>query len=177
MKFDQEKQYSYTNLLQENDYKYNLQDVAEPNLFRDMFSYDEVPKVRFNHRIVPMYFPENIWITDTTFRDGQQSRAPFTTEQMVHIYKLLHKLGGEKGIIRQSEFFVYTEKDRKALEECMALGYKFPEITTWIRAKKEDFKIVKEMGVKETGILTSCSDYHIFYKLGMTRRQAMDHYL
>ncbi len=177
MKFDQEKQYSYTNLLQENDYKYNLQDVAEPNLFRDMFSYDEVPKVRFNHRIVPMYFPENIWITDTTFRDGQQSRAPFTTEQMVHIYKLLHKLGGEKGIIRQSEFFVYTEKDRKALEECMALGYKFPEITTWIRASKKDFELVKSIGIEETGILVSCSDYHIFNKMGLTRAQAMDKYL
>ena len=177
MKFDQEKQYSYTNLLQENDYKYNLQDVAEPNLFRDMFSYDEVPKVRFNHRIVPMYFPENIRITDTTFRDGQQSRAPFTTEQMVHIYKLLHKLGGEKGIIRQSEFFVYTEKDRKALEECMALGYKFPEITTWIRASKKDFELVKSIGIEETGILVSCSDYHIFNKMGLTRAQAMDKYL
>ena len=31
--------------------------------------------------------------------------------------------------------------------------------------------------MKETGILVSCSDYHIFLKLKMTRRQAMDHYL
>ena len=177
MKFETEKQYSYTNMLQENDYKYSLQDVSEPNLFRDMFSYDEVPKVRFNHRIVPMYFPKDIWITDTTFRDGQQSRAPFTTEQMVHIYKLLHKLGGEKGIIRQSEFFVYTDKDRRALEECMALGYKFPECTTWIRANKKDFELVKSIGVEETGILVSCSDYHIFNKMGLTRSQAMDKYL
>ena len=171
------KQYSYTNLLQENDYHYNLQDVKSPNLFRDMFSYDEVPKVRFNHRIVPMYFPDNIWITDTTFRDGQQSREPFTAEQMVHIYKLLHKLGGEKGIIRQSEFFVYTDKDRRALEECRSLGYKFPEITTWIRANKKDFELVKNLGIEETGILVSCSDYHIFNKMGLTRSQAMDKYL
>ncbi len=33
------------------------------------------------------------------------------------------------------------------------------------------------MGVRETGILTSCSDYHIFYKLGMSRKEAMKHYL
>ena len=46
------------------------------------------------------------------------------------------------GIIRQSEFFVYTKKDREALERCMDLGYRFPEITTWIRAKKEDFALV-----------------------------------
>ena len=33
------------------------------------------------------------------------------------------------------------------------------------------------MGMKETGILVSCSDYHIFYKMKMTRREAMEHYL
>jgi isopropylmalate/homocitrate/citramalate synthase len=37
--------------------------------------------------------------------------------------------------------------------------------------------MVKEIGLKETGILVSCSDYHIFYKLKMTRKQAVDHYL
>ena len=36
---------------------------------------------------------------------------------------------------------------------------------------------MKEIGIKETGILVSCSDYHIFKKLGKTRRQAMDGYL
>ena len=43
--------------------------------------------------------------------------------------------------------------------------------------KQEDFQLVKEIGMKETGILVSCSDYHIFYKLKMTRREAMEHYL
>ncbi len=33
------------------------------------------------------------------------------------------------------------------------------------------------MGLRETGILTSVSDYHIFLKLKKTRRQAMDSYL
>ena len=124
-----------------------------------------------------MNMPKEIWITDTTFRDGQQSRAPYTAKQIVDIYKLIARLGGPKGIIRQSEFFVYTKKDRDALEQCMNLGYKFPEITTWIRAKKEDFELVHDIGIKETGILVSCSDYHIFKKLNMSRRQAFDHYL
>ena len=166
-----------SNLLEQDQYKYSLQDVAEPNLFRDIYPYDEVPKTSFNHRRVPMNTPKEIWITDTTFRDGQQSRAPYTAKQIVDIYKLIARLGGPKGIIRQSEFFVYTKKDREALEQCMALGYKFPEITTWIRAKKEDFELVHNIGIKETGILVSCSDYHIFKKLGMTRQQAYDHYL
>ena len=166
-----------SNLLEFSQYKYSLQDVAEPNLYRDIYPYTDIPKIPFNHRRVPITMPKEIWITDTTFRDGQQSRAPYTTEQIVHLYKLLSKLGGEKGIIRQSEFFVYSKKDRDAVEKCMELGYKFPEITTWIRATKEDFNLVRDIGIKETGILVSCSDYHIFKKLGMTRSQALEHYL
>ena len=166
-----------SNLLEQSQYKYALQDVAEPNLYREIYPYDEVPKVAFNHRRVPVSMPEEIWITDTTFRDGQQSRAPYTPEQITELYKMLARLGGEKGIIRQSEFFVYTKKDREAVERCMDLGYKFPEITTWIRANKEDFALVRDIGIRETGILVSCSDYHIFKKLGMSRSQALVHYI
>ena len=163
--------------LEQDPYIYRLQDTTEPELFREMFPYTETPKIAFNYRRVPENMPEDIFITDTTFRDGQQSRTPYTTEQMVHIYKLLHKLGGHNGMIRQTEFFAYSEKDRKALEKCMELGYDFPEITTWIRANKKDFELVRSIGVKETGILVSCSDYHIFNKMGLTRKQALDKYL
>ena len=166
-----------SNLLEQGTYKYSLQDIKEPNLYRDMYNYDEVPKVVFNQRRVPMNMPEDIWITDTSFRDGQQSMAPYTVKQIVDLYKLLSKLGGPYGLIRQSEFFIYTKKDREAVEKCMELGLRFPEITTWIRAKKEDFLLVKELGIKETGVLVSCSDYHIFKKMQMTRRQAVDYYL
>ncbi len=166
-----------SNLLEQDPYKYSLQDVAEPNLYRDLYPYTEVPKIPFNHRRVPIGMPEEIWITDTTFRDGQQSRAPYTVEQIVDLYKLLARLGGPQGKIRQTEFFVYSEKDRQALLKCMELGYTYPEPTTWIRATKEDFQLVKDIGIKETGILVSCSDYHIFKKLGKTRKQAMEGYL
>ena len=168
---------SKTNLLEQASYKYSLQDVKEPNLYRDIFNYDEVPKVAFNHRRVPINMPKDVWITDTSFRDGQQSMAPYTVGQIVDLYKLLSKLGGPFGLIRQSEFFIYTKKDREAIEKCQELDLKFPEITTWIRANKEDFKLVKQLGIKETGILVSCSDYHIFKKMQMTRRQAVDYYL
>lgn len=166
-----------SNLLEQNSYRYKLQDVENPNLYRDIYSYDEVPKVAFNHRRVPLSMPEDIWITDTSFRDGQQSVNPYTADQIVDLYKLMAKLGGPYGIIRQTEFFIYSKKDRKAIERCMDLGLKFPEITTWIRASREDFKLVRDLGIRETGILVSCSDYHIFKKMKMTRAQAMDHYL
>ena len=166
-----------SNLLEQKSYKYQLQDIEEPNLYREIYTYTEIPKVPFNHRRVPLGMPSEIWITDTSFRDGMQSQAPYSPKQIVDLYKLLNKLGGPKGIIRATEFFVYSENDRKALHACQELGLEFPEITTWIRASLEDFKLVKDLGIKETGILVSCSDYHIFKKLGISRGQAMEHYL
>ena len=166
-----------SNLLEQDSYNYSLQDVKDPNLFRDFYTYDDVPRVAFNHRRVPIGMPKDIWITDTSLRDGQQSVEPYSVEQIVNLYKFMSRLGGPYGIIRQTEFFVYSKKDRTALQKCQELGLKFPEITTWIRASKEDFKLVKDLGVRETGILVSCSDYHIFKKLKVTRKQAMDMYL
>ena len=166
-----------TNLLEQSGYKYSLQDVEEANLYRDIYNYEEVPRIGFNHRRVPISMPEEIWITDTTFRDVQQCIEPYTVKQIVDLFKLMHRLGGPFGIIRQTEFFAYSEKDREAIRQCQDLGLQFPEITTWIRANREDFKLVKDLGIRETGILVSCSDYHIFNKLKKTRKQAMDQYL
>lgn len=156
---------------------YRLHDVPEAELYRGIFDFDEVPKTIFNDLNVPQHMPENIFITDTTFRDGQQSTAPFTVDQIYTVYRLLGKLGGKNGIIRQSEFFLYSEKDRQAVIKCRESGQRFPEITSWIRADSKDFKLVKDLEIKETGILVSCSDYHIFKKMNLTRAQAMDKYL
>ena len=168
---------SKTNLLEQSTYKYSLQDVAEPNLYREVYPYTDVPRIAFNHRRVPIGMPQDIWITDTSFRDGQQSVEPYTTKQIVDLFKLMSRLSGPFGIIRQTEYFVYSQKDREALQKCQELGLKFPEITTWIRASREDFKLVKDLGIRETGILVSCSDYHIFKKMKMTRKECMEYYL
>ncbi len=167
----------HTNHLTENIYHYTLQDVPEPELYRALYDYKSIPKVAFNERHVPMITPSELWITDTTFRDGQQSTSPFTAEQIVEIYKMLSRLSGENGIIRQSEFFLYSEKDRAAVEKCQDLGLRFPEVTSWIRANPKDFELVKAMGLRETGILVSCSDYHIFKKMNLTRSGALEKYL
>ncbi len=166
-----------SNTLEQRQYRYSLQDIETPNLYRDIFNYEEVPKCAFNHRKVPMFPADEIWITDTTFRDGQQSRAPYTVEQILKLFDMLHKLGGPKGIIRQCEFFLYSDRDKEAVYKCMERGYKYPEVTSWIRATKSDFQLAKDMGIKESGILVSCSDYHIFKKLKMSRKQALEHYM
>ncbi|HDY89828.1 MAG TPA: 2-isopropylmalate synthase [bacterium] len=163
--------------------------VNKPNLLEDIFPYSIPPRITFDSPAVEVIdgrevkfdlgsaIKRELVITDTSFRDGQQSRPPYTTEQMVNIYKMLHRMGGPNGVIRQTEFFLYTPNDCKALDKCRELGYEYPEITGWIRANKGDFRLVKEMGLKETGMLTSSSDYHIFNKQKQTRQQAFDTYI
>ena len=86
--------------------QFPLLDIQEPNLYRGVFPYDEVCRVEFDNKFVFTDPPEEIFITDTTFRDGQQARPPYSVEQIVDLYEMLHKLGGTNGVIRQCEFFL-----------------------------------------------------------------------
>ena len=166
-----------------------LQDATEPNLQTETYPHVLPPLIHFEGPAIEYIDGEQvtfnpgdvkgrpIYITDTTFRDGQQARPPYTVDQMVHLYDLMARLGGPNGVIRQTEFFLYTKNDRKTLDRCRELGHKYPECTGWIRAVKGDFRLVREAGLEETGMLTSSSDYHIFNKLKFPSRQAcMDSY-
>jgi isopropylmalate/homocitrate/citramalate synthase len=158
-------------------WQYDLRNISEPNLQRDVFPYDEVCRIDFDHKFIPIDPAEEIWITDTTFRDGQQARPPYTVEQIVQIFDFLTRLSGPRGVIRQTEFFLYSRRDKEAVRRCQEKDAPYPEITGWIRAHPGDLPLVQEMGLRETGILTSVSDYHIFYKLNMNRAQALEQYL
>lgn len=169
--------------------KMEITEINEPNLLEDMFPHEMPPHIVFDgsvteqlngktYTINPADMQKrDIHITDTTFRDGQQARPPYTLQQTVDLFDLISKLGGPNGVIRQTEFFLYSKKDREAVEKCLERGYKFPEITGWIRAEPEDVHLAASVGLKETGMLTSCSDYHVFMKLKMDRRQALDKYV
>ena len=124
------------------------------------------PKSLLTTGLVPQKMPDKIWITDTTFRDGQQACSPFTVKQIVAVFKMLSRLSGPKGHRSAERIFLYTEKDRAAVRACQELGLEFPEITTWIRANENDFDLVKQMGVKETGILVSCFRLSYFQENG-----------
>ena len=166
-----------------------LQEVESPNLLDDVFPHTMPPRIIFDGKIheeidgeIRTFDPaalktRDIWISDTTFRDGQQSRPPFTIRQTVDIFDMLSTLSGPNGVIRQSEFFLYNAKDREAVEACLAQGHQFPEVTGWIRADHGDLELVKQLGLRETGVLTSSSDYHIFYKARKDRRKMYDHYV
>ncbi|MDP6458333.1 MAG: 2-isopropylmalate synthase [Candidatus Bathyarchaeota archaeon] len=156
---------------------FDLEKVSSPNLYKEVFPYDGLPRMEFEEKLVPMNLPEEIWVTDTTFRDGQQAREPYTVEQMINLFDLMHRLGGEDGVIKFTEFFLYTKRDREAVKRCLDRGYEFPKVTAWIRANKGDLELVKEVDVEEAGILSSLSDYHIFYKFGWDREKTVNNHL
>ncbi|MBD3421353.1 MAG: 2-isopropylmalate synthase [Chitinivibrionales bacterium] len=170
-------------------HKKNLVNVDEPNLFESMFSHEHAPRIFIDGTIYEEIdgrqvafdpreaLQRDLCISDTTFRDGQQSLPPYTIEQVVTLYKFLNRIAGPQGLIRQSEFFIYSEKDREAVRKCRELDLQYPDISAWIRADEGDFQLVKNMQLKETGVLTSCSDYHIFHKMKLDRQKALDKYL
>lgn len=157
--------------------EYSLESPKKPEMFRDIYPYTKISRIGFDDVFIMPRPAEPMFITDTTFRDGQQARPPYTVKQISHIFDLLHQLGGMSGLIRASEFFMYSDKDKRAIEECRSKDYKYPKITGWIRANINDLKLAKSMGFNEVGMLTSVSDYHIYLKLGKDRETAMRDYL
>src|SRR5919204_3296128 len=155
-----------------------MPDPAEPELFEQAFPRDGFPAYDWSAR--PPELPAVVWTTETTHRDGQQGGLPLTVEQGVRIYELQCSFTGTSGALRQAEFFVYRDADRRMLEAALE-RYRDGapvEPTTWIRASAEDAALVREIGVRETGMLASASDYHTFYKFTPAgRRSAATSYL
>ncbi len=122
-------------------------------------------------------------ITDTTLRDGaQDSRiALFPHEARVRYFDLLHRLDNGTGTIYAVEAFIYQKRDAWTLEQLLSRGYEWPKVTTWTRATPKDVKQLVEVSqgkVKETGMLASASDHHIFDKLShRSKEEAIEKYL
>ncbi|MDP2744144.1 MAG: 2-isopropylmalate synthase [Dehalococcoidia bacterium] len=122
-------------------------------------------------------------ITDTTLRDGAQDPrfALFPNKAKLRYYDLLHQLDNGTGRIAAIEVFIYQRRDVWVLEKLLERGYDYPQVTTWVRATPKDVKLLKEVSggrVKETGLLASSSDHHIFDKLGFrSKEEAADKYL
>src|SRR3989442_15708789 len=132
---------------------------------------------------LPVEDAEPKLITDTTLRDGaQDSRFPlFPNEARLRYVDLLHKLDNGSGRIDAVETFIYQRRDLWVLEKLLEREYEYPRITTWIRANPKDVKELHDVShgrVKETGMLASSSDHHIFDKLGYhSKEEAIDKYL
>src|SRR3954447_20666194 len=116
-------------------------------------------------------------ISDSTFRDGQQAREPYSVAQIVTLFQFLHRLGGPRGVIRRSEFFLFSQTDRKAVEQCLALDVPFPRVCAWVRASLDDMDLARSVGIDDVAIATPLSDGHIRYRLRRTRQEVVEQYL
>ena len=122
-------------------------------------------------------------ITDTTMRDGAQDScfAILPNEAKLKYFDLLHELDNGTGIIDSVEVFIYQKRDLWTLEKLLDRGYDYPRVTTWTRATAKDIRdMVKVSGsrVKETGLLASASDHHIFDRLSFrSKEEAAERYL
>ena len=152
--------------------------MAAPEYFEASFPENGFPAYAWTEK--PDSLPPQVWTTETTHRDGQQGGLPLTTEQGLAIYDCLCAFTGRSGAVRQAEFFVYRASDRAMLAGALERyrGGAPIEPTTWIRAKREDVVLVKDLGMRETGLLASASDYHTFHKFSPGgREQAARSYL
>ena len=122
-------------------------------------------------------------ITDTTLRDGAQDPhfALFPSEARLKYFDLLHELDNDTGRIEQVEVFIYQNRDLWTLERLLEREYQYPQVTTWTRAIPKDIKDLVEISrgaIKETGMLASSSDHHIFDKLKhRSKAEAVEKYL
>ena len=156
----------------------SMPDPDAPELFEAAFPREGFPAYDWTAR--PAGLPDVVWTTETTHRDGQQGGLPLTVEQGVRIYELMCAFTGASGALRQAEFFVYREADRQILEAALERYHDGAPVepTTWIRASAKDAALVRDIGVRETGMLASASDYHTFYKFTPGgRRSAASSYL
>lgn len=155
-----------------------IPEPAAPEYFLESFPRDAFPQYVWTER--PADLPADAWTTETTHRDGQQGGLPLTTAQSLAIYDIQCQFTGQSGAIRQAEFFVYRPSDRAALEGALERfhGGAPIEPTTWIRATAKDVALIRTLGVRETGMLASASDYHTFHKFTPGgRNQAAHTYL
>lgn len=141
-----------------------ISDPQSPEYFLESFPREDFPRYRWVER--PSGLPLQAWTTETTHRDGQQGGLPLTPEQGLRIYDLLCRFTRGSGAIRQAEFFVYRAADRFMLQGALERYRSGAPIepSTWIRAAAKDVALIKSLGVRETGMLASASDYHTFHK-------------
>lgn len=155
-----------------------MTDPTAPELFERAFPRDGFPAWEWTER--PPSLPAAVWTTATTHRDGQQGGLPLTVEQGICSYEVMCAFTGSSGALRQAEFFVYRDADRRMLEGALERWRDGAPVEpiTWIRASAKDAALVAGIGVRETGMLASASDYHTLHKFTPAgRRSAARTYL
>ena len=117
--------------------------------------------------------PARVWTTETTHRDGQQGGLPLSIERRASHLRAHVQVTGGSGAIRQAEFFVYRRPtDAFSRRRWSVPGRRPIEPTTWIRASADDADLIREIGVRETGMLARLRLPHLLQVHARGRRRA-----
>jgi len=120
-------------------------------------------------------FPAMVGITDTTLRDGEQQPGVFfTPDQKVEMAKKLAEVG-----IMGAEIG-YPAVSKEELKACkMIAAENIKGFLTFVmaRAKKVDIDAALDADAKAVDLFTSCSEFHIKYKLKITLEENIRMYL
>ncbi len=109
---------------------------------------------------------DNVWITDTTLRDGEQAAGvAFTTQEKVEIAVLLDQAG-----VNEIECGIPAMggAERDAVKAIASLGTK-ARVSSWNRAVITDIQLSLDCGVGAVTISLPVSDFQINRKLGKSR--------
>ncbi|MEM9158460.1 MAG: pyruvate carboxyltransferase [Verrucomicrobiota bacterium] len=150
----------------------SAEEASRPNYLENIYPKSDLPRYQWIKS--PHLIPSQVWLTETTHRDGQQGGLQLSAQTSIKIYDILCAFTSRSGLIRQAEFFVYSDSDRSALAACLERYQSGSPIepTTWIRASIKDVELIKSFSIAETGMLASCSDYHMFHKFSPGGREA-----
>ena len=129
----------------------------------------EVPEVRDQFD-----FASSIVISDTTCRDGeQQPGVIFTPEQKVDIVNML----GEIGVSLIEIGYPGVSEDE--VKACKMITENAPKAICFVmaRANKRDIDSALKADAKMLDLFTSCSEFHIRTKLGLTPESNIEMYM
>jgi len=119
-------------------------------------------------------FASSITFSDTTCRDGeQQVGVVFTPEQKVEIVQLL----GEVGISLVEVGYPGVSKEEE--RACKMITANAPKAICFVmaRANKNDIDAALRADAKMLDLFTSCSEFHIREKMGLTPEENINKYL
>jgi 2-isopropylmalate synthase len=132
---------------------------------RKIFVSPHIDEIRKN-----LHLPEQVYIFDTTLRDGEQTPGiSFTLQEKITIAQQLEKLGVD---IIEAGMPVVSKGDYEACKQISKLGLKC-EIIGLARADRLDIDKVIECDMNSIHVFIATSDLHLKDKLKMTREEVL----
>lgn len=156
--------------------------MTYPNYFSSMFPCDDFPKYSWSEQIRSL--PNEVWTTDTTYKDGRQGGLELNMEQSVRVYECMCDFTHASGAVRQTELYVFSQEQREVFYEIYRLyrNGRPIEPVAWVSNREYSMDMLrdvcKEVQLTEAGVFVPVSDHYIHHCFNINgREKAKAHYL